>query len=156
MGTVYLTRAVRFSAAHRYHRPDWSEARNREVFGACSNPHGHGHNYLLEVMVAGPTDPETGFSTDLGALDDALREVVLVPLDHQHVNHAIPEFQSGRLIPTTEHLLVWIWERLAPRITDASLVRLRLREDTDLFADYYGPEGGPFRCAGQEQSLVSW
>lgn len=144
MGTVHLTRTVRFSAAHRYHRPEWSEERNREVFGACANPHGHGHNYLLEVMVAGRTDPQTGFAVDLAALDAALRDEVLAPLDHQHVNHAIPEFRPGGLIPTTENLLTWIWDRLAPRITDARLVRLRLREDTDLFADYFGPEGGPF------------
>lgn len=139
METAYLTRTVRFSAAHRYYRPEWSEERNRAVFGACSNPHGHGHNYLLEVMVAGSPDPLTGFAADLGALDAALREVVLQPLDHQHLNHAIPEFRDGGLIPTTENVLVWIWNRLAPRIADSHLVRLRLREDTDLFADYYGP-----------------
>jgi 6-pyruvoyltetrahydropterin/6-carboxytetrahydropterin synthase len=144
MGTVYLTRTVRFSAAHRYHRSEWTEERNRSTFGACSNPHGHGHNYLLEVTVAGPPDPLTGFAADLGALDAALRAAVVEPLDHQHINHAVPEFQAGGLIPTTENLLTWIWARLAPRISDARLVRLRLREDADLFADYYGPDAAPF------------
>ena len=139
MEIAYLTRTIRFSAAHRYYRPEWSEERNRAVFGACSNPHGHGHNYLLEVMVAGAPDPLTGFAADLGALDAALREVVLLPLDHQHLNHAVAEFQDGGLIPTTENILIWIWDRLAPRIPDTHLVRLRLREDTDLCADYYGP-----------------
>jgi hypothetical protein len=80
--TAFLTRTVRFAAAHRYHRPEWSEERNREVFGACANPHGHGHNYLLEVTVAGVPDPDTGFSVDLGALDRLLREEVVAPLDH--------------------------------------------------------------------------
>jgi 6-pyruvoyltetrahydropterin/6-carboxytetrahydropterin synthase len=143
MNTSYLTRTVRFSAAHRYHRPEWSEERNRATFGACSNPHGHGHNYLLEVTVAGTPDPLTGFAADLGALDAALRAVVVEPLDHQHLNHAVAEFRPGGLVPTTENILIWIWERLAPRVTDARLVRLRLREDADLFVDYYGPEGRP-------------
>jgi 6-pyruvoyltetrahydropterin/6-carboxytetrahydropterin synthase len=143
MNTTYLTRTVRFSAAHRYHRPEWSEERNRATFGACSNPHGHGHNYLLEVTVAGTPDPLTGFAADLGALDAALRDAVVAPLDHQHLNPAVVDFHPGGLVPTTENILIWIWEHLSPRLTDARLVRLRLREDTDLFVDYYGPEGGP-------------
>ena len=136
--TTHLTRSVRFSAAHRYYRPDWSEAENRRVFGACTNPHGHGHNYVLEVTVAGDPDPETGFCVDLGELDAILAEEVRGPLDHQHVNHAIPEFGPGGLIPTTENLVIWIWNRLEPRITTGRLSKLRLREDSDLFVDYYG------------------
>ena len=143
MRIVYLTRSVRFSAAHRYHRPGWSEERNREVFGPCSNPHGHGHNYLLEVTVAGEPDPETGFCADLGALDRALREEVVAPLDHRHLNHEVERFRPGGQIPTTENLLVWLWERIEPRVEGARLVRLRLREDVDLFADYYGPTAEP-------------
>ncbi|NIP81511.1 MAG: 6-carboxytetrahydropterin synthase, partial [Gemmatimonadetes bacterium] len=69
---AYLTRRATFAAAHRYWRDDWSEERNRAVFGACANPHGHGHNYALEATVEGEIDDETGFSVDLGALDDAL------------------------------------------------------------------------------------
>ena len=149
MQTTYLTRTVRFNAAHRYHRPEWDEQRNREVFGPCSNPHGHGHNYLLEVMVAGEPDPMTGFSVELGALDAVLADEVVARLDHQHLNHAIPEFADGRRVPTTENLLLYLWGRLVPRIPGpARLVRLRLREDVDLFVDYFGPApelGGPPR-----------
>src|SRR5690606_25113846 len=72
MRTAFLTRKVRFSAAHRYHRPEWSDDENRRVFGACNYPHGHGHNYLLEVTVRGEIDPETGISIDLSALDALL------------------------------------------------------------------------------------
>lgn len=140
---AFLTRIVRFSAAHRYHRPEWDDARNAEEFGACSNPHGHGHNYVLEVMTAGEPDPETGFSVNLGALDALLKEEIVDRLDHQHLNHAVPEFAPGRRIPTTENLLVWIWDRLEPRLTSARLVRLRLREDVDLFVDYFGPDAAP-------------
>lgn len=146
---IYLTRTVRFSAAHRYFRPEWTEERNRKVFGACANPHGHGHNYLLEVMVGGWPDPETGFSVDLSELDELLRVEVRERLDHRHLNHDVAAFGDGGKIPTTENLLIYLWERLAPRVSGARLVRLRLREDVDLFADYYGPqkEAGPQREA---------
>jgi 6-pyruvoyltetrahydropterin/6-carboxytetrahydropterin synthase len=142
MPTAYLTRTVRFSSAHRYYRPEWSEERNREVFGACANPHGHGHNYRLEATVAGEPDPATGFSVDLAVLDCVLQEEVVSVLDHQHLNHAIHEFADGRQVPTTENMLIWIWKRVAPRISDARLVRLRLHEDVDLYVDYYGPDRG--------------
>lgn len=144
MQTTYLTRTVRFNAAHRYHRPEWDDQRNRATFGACNNPHGHGHNYLLEVMVAGEPNPSSGFSVELGELDALLAEEVVARMDHQHLNHAIPEFGEGRSIPTTENLLLFLWPRLAPRIPPpARLVRLRLREDVDLFVDYYGPTAEP-------------
>ncbi|HEX5725747.1 MAG TPA: 6-carboxytetrahydropterin synthase [Longimicrobiaceae bacterium] len=143
MPEMQLTRAVRFSAAHRYWRPEWSEERNRAVFGPCANPHGHGHDYLLEVTVAGRVDPETGFSVDLGALDRVLRAEVTEKLDHQHLNHAVPEFAPGGLVPTTENLLLLLRGRLAPRLPPgARLVRLRLHESRDLYVDWLeGAEG---------------
>lgn len=147
MTQAYLTRSVRFSAAHRYHRPEWDEARNRAVFGACSNEHGHGHNYRLEVTVAGQPDPQTGFCVDLGALDRLLREQVLGPLDHRHLNHALPEFAPGGAIPTTENLAILLWDRIEPHLAGARLVRLRLHEDVDLYVDYFGP-GAPGPVAG--------
>jgi 6-pyruvoyltetrahydropterin/6-carboxytetrahydropterin synthase len=138
MPVMQLTRKLRFSAAHRYHRPEWSEERNREVFGPCANPHGHGHDYLLEATVAGEVDPVTGFSVDLGALDRILHEEVAIPLDHQHRNHAVPEFAPGGQIPTTENILLLIWRRVAPRLAPARLVRLRLHENPDFYVDYTG------------------
>lgn len=139
--TAYLTRQVRFAAAHRYHRPDWSEEENRRVFGACSNPHGHGHNYRLEITVEGEIDMETGFSVDLGLLDRLLEEVVVGPLDHQHINHVVDEFRYGGSIPTTENIAAFLWPRLAAGIpAPARLHRLRLYEDDDLFVDYFGGE----------------
>ena len=141
MPQMQLTRRVRFSAAHRYHRPEWSEERNREVFGPCSNPHGHGHDYLLEATVAGEVDPQTGFSVDLGALDRVLGDEVVAPLDHQHLNHAVPEFAPGGRIPTSENILLLLWDRIAPRLAPARLVRLRLHESPDFFVDYAGPDG---------------
>lgn len=139
MSVAYLTRRATFSAAHRYWRDEWPEDRNRQVFGACANPHGHGHSYVLEATVEGTVDGETGFSVELGALDRVLTQAVVEPLDHQHINHAIPDFGPGGLVPTTENLLVWAWPRIADRLPAAvRLHRLRLREDESLYVDYFG------------------
>lgn len=143
MNLAHMTRRVTFSAAHRYWREEWSEERNRAVFGACANPHGHGHNYALEATVEGEIDPETGFCMDLGALDDVLREAVVVVLDHRHINHAVSEFGPGGMVPTTENLAAWAWPRVAERLpAGVRLRRLRLREDEDLYVDYFGGPGG--------------
>ena len=139
MDIAYLTRRVTFSAAHRYYRDDWSSERNTAVFGACARPHGHGHNYALEATVSGAIDEETGFSVNLGLLDRVLAEEVVEPLDHRHINHDVPAFGPGGLVPTTENILAWAWPRIAERLPDGvRLHRLRLREDEALFADYFG------------------
>jgi 6-pyruvoyltetrahydropterin/6-carboxytetrahydropterin synthase len=141
MPTALLTRVVTFSAAHRYHRPDWSDQRNRQVFGACNNPVGHGHNYRLAATVEGDIDAETGFSTDLAALDAVLHGVI-APLDHQHLNHALPEFGEGRLIPTSENILMYLWPRIAAAVPFGSRLRhLRLYEDETLYVDYAAENG---------------
>lgn len=139
MSTAFLTRSVRFAAAHRYHRPEWSDDENRRVFGACNNPHGHGHTYTLEATVRGEIDPRTGFSVDLGALDRVLDERVVRVLDHQHINHAIAEFGYGRLVPTSENIVAFLWPRIAEALpAGVQLHRLRLYEDPSLFVDYFG------------------
>jgi 6-pyruvoyltetrahydropterin/6-carboxytetrahydropterin synthase len=143
MTLARLTRRVTFSAAHRYYRPEWSEEENRRVFGACANPHGHGHNYILEATVENDIDPLTGFSVDLAVLDDVL-ERATSPLDHQHVNHAIEAFAPGALVPTCENLLAWLWPRIeADLSTRARLIRLRLEEEPGLFVDYFGGGSAP-------------
>lgn len=139
MDIAFLTRSVTFAAAHRYFRPEWDDARNREVFGACTNLHGHGHNYRLEVTVRAPIHAETGFSADLVALDRILQEEVMLPLDHQHLNYAVPDFAEGHAIPTCENILRWLWPRIRSRITHpAQLHALRLHEDDRLHVDYFG------------------
>ena len=139
MPLAYLTRIARFTAAHRYYRPEWTESENRRVFGACANPHGHGHNYVLEVTVAGEINEETGFSTDLGELDALIAVEIIGVLDHQHLNHAVPEFAEGKRTPTTENILVLCWTRLERGLPQgARLHRLRLHEDTTFYVDYYG------------------
>lgn len=141
MSTAYLTRRVVFAAAHRYYRDEWSPEHNASVFGACANPHGHGHNYAIEATVEGAIDPATGFSVDLAALDRILREAVVDPLDHRHLNHEIPEFGSGGLVPTTENIAAWAWPRIAERLpAGVRLHRIRVREDETLYVDYFGGE----------------
>jgi len=139
---IHFVRSVRFSSAHRYYRPEWSEDRNRDEFGACANPHGHGHDYRLQVTVAGSPHPETGFAVDLSTLDRILEEEVVQRFDHQHINHAEAAFGDGGIVPTTENLTVFLWERIAPRIREsgADLVRLRLCETEELCVEYYGPD----------------
>lgn len=133
---IFLTRKADFSSAHFYRNPAWSGEKNTEVFGRCANVPGHGHNYTLEVTVAGEVDPVTGFVVDLKLLKDILEEQVVSVYDHRHLNYEVPEFAST--VPTTENVAVAIWKRLEGKIPHATLHRVRVYEMDDLFADYYG------------------
>lgn len=139
MPSASLTRRVSFAAAHRYRRPDWSEEKNLEVFGSCSRPSYHGHNYACEVTVAGEIDPETGFVVDLGALDAILREEVIDRFDHRNINSDVPEFADGKLIPSGENLARFIFTRVQERLDGrASVQRVTVAEDATLSATYTG------------------
>jgi len=139
MPVCSLTRVVRFAASHRYFRPEWSAARNAEVFGPCAREHGHGHTYECTVTVSGPTDPVTGMVLDLAALDRAMHEEIVQRFDHRHINLDVPEFAYGRTVPTGEMLCVDIWRRLAPRLpAGCALTAVRVQEDPLLFAEYRG------------------
>jgi len=137
---VYLTRKIEFSAAHRYHNPDFSAEENRRIFGKCNYPNGHGHNYVLEVTVGGETDPATGMVLDLQELKDLLDREVMDRMDHRSLNHEVAEL-AGR-IPTCENVAAVIWELLAPKIRRGKLARVRLWESPDLYVDCYGDGGG--------------
>ena len=133
---VYLTRKAEFSAAHYYHNPEFTAEENRRIFGKCNNPHGHGHNYTLEVTVKGEVDRRSGFVVDLKQLKDLMNREVIEVLDHRFLNQEVAEFKG--LIPTTENLAMSIWNRLAAKLTLARLHRVRVYETSDLFVDYYG------------------
>ncbi|HEY4010718.1 MAG TPA: 6-carboxytetrahydropterin synthase [Acidobacteriaceae bacterium] len=133
---ILLTRKAEFSAAHFYFNPAWSEEENERVFGKCANRQGHGHNYTLEVTVAGEPDPVSGFVVDLKQLKDILEREVLSVYDHRHLNFEVPEFAGA--VPTTENIAIAIWHRLDGRIPNAKLHRVRVYEMPDLFADFYG------------------
>lgn len=135
--TVRLERRYRFSASHLYRRPEWTEEENQIRFGKCANLPGHGHNYRLFVTLEGEVDQETGFIIDLGGLDALVAREVLEPLDHQHLNFALPEFALGGSIPSSENLIVWIHAKLMGGLPEGvALAKLRLEEDEDLAAEW--------------------
>jgi 6-pyruvoyltetrahydropterin/6-carboxytetrahydropterin synthase len=137
---IFLTRKAEFSAAHFYWNDAWSQEQNEQKFGKCANRNGHGHNYTLEVTVAGEVDPISGFVVDLKELKDILEREVVSVYDHRHLNFEVPEFQSR--IPTTENIAISIWQRLDGKTPNAKLHRVRVYEMPDLFADYYGEHDG--------------
>jgi 6-pyruvoyltetrahydropterin/6-carboxytetrahydropterin synthase len=132
---VYLTRKIEFSASHRYHNPALSAAENRRIFGKCNNPHGHGHNYTLEVTVAGEPDPITGMVLDLKHLKTILECEIMERMDHRFLNYEVPELKDQ--IPTCENIARAIWKILEPKITPGRLHKVRLYESADIFAECY-------------------
>lgn len=137
MAEVRVTRRLHFAAAHRLGRSEWSDARNAEVFGQCANPNWHGHNYELDVTVEGPIDPETGYVLDLKVLRDLVEERVIDALDHRNLNLDV-DWLDG-VNPTTENLVVAIWDRLGGILPGkARLVRLVLWETPRNYVEYSG------------------
>jgi 6-pyruvoyltetrahydropterin/6-carboxytetrahydropterin synthase len=133
--TVRLTRRVHFSAAHRLHNPAFSDEENRRIFGLCNSPNWHGHNYELDVTVEGEPDPGTGYVVDLGEVRRVAEEVV-GELDHRNLNLDVPWLQG--VLPSTENVVVAIWQRLAPRIPRGRLARLVLYETPRNWVEYTG------------------
>ena len=136
MSIARVTRRVHFCAGHRLHNPSLPDDRNRAVYGACSNPNGHGHNYDLEVTVEGEIDPQIGYVMDLRVLKNLLGDAVIDDLDHANLNVDVPWLEG--VIPTTENLAVAIWNRLNGRIDGASLVSVRLWETERNSVEYRG------------------
>ena len=137
MADVLISRRFDFSSSHRYYREEWSEEENTRVFGLCTLPNGHGHNYTLEVAVAGEPDADTGMVINLVDLRSVV-DSVLEEFDHKHLNLDTPYFQNR--IPTTENLAVVLWELIGERLGGARLDRLRLYETDDLFVEFYGEQ----------------
>ena len=138
---VELTRRATFSASHYYLNDAWTKEKNEQVFGRCARRNGHGHNYTLEVTVAGEPDLLTGFVVDLKWLKDVMESEVLAAYDHRHLNLEVPEFAESKLIPTTENIAIAAWKRLEPAVTRAAgarLSRVRVYETPEIFAEYRG------------------
>lgn len=136
---VYLTRVERFNAAHKLWVADWSEEKNIEVFGKCSNKNWHGHNYTLFVTVKGKPHPQTGFIIDAKKLGKLIKDVVTEKLDHSNLNLDV-DFIPKHLQPTTENLVMLIWQQLEQHIIaeGALLYCVKLVETETIFAEYYG------------------
>jgi 6-pyruvoyltetrahydropterin/6-carboxytetrahydropterin synthase len=132
---IHLTRKYHFSAAHRLHSNKLSEEENQSLFGKCNNPHGHGHNYYLEVSVKGQPDPTTGMIMNLSDLDNTVEHLVLEKFDHKHLNLDTEEFKD--LNPTADNMVVVIWNLLAPFLP--KLHKIGLWETDKNYFEYYGP-----------------
>lgn len=137
MPRITLTRRVYFSAAHRYRRPEWDDAKNTATFGLCARELYHGHTYTCDVTVAGALDPLTGFVADLGVLDTILQREVREPLDHRNLNLEVAEFGEGKAIPSSENLAAWIAERVQRALGAAGTVqKVVVQEEPHLWATW--------------------
>jgi 6-pyruvoyltetrahydropterin/6-carboxytetrahydropterin synthase len=132
-----LYRKAHFNAAHRLFLPQWSDEKNAAVFGKCSNPNYHGHNYELEVGITGPIDPVTGFVMDVAELKALIKTEVEDPFDHKNLNLEVPEFKD--LIPTVENIAQVIWAKLRGRISMQYDITVKLYETPRNFVVYTGP-----------------
>lgn len=135
---IYITRKEHFNAAHKLHRPEWSEEKNAEIFGKCANPNWHGHNYELFVTVKGEPAVETGFVVDLKFLSKLIKERVIDKLDHKNINMDV-DFMSGKMA-STEILTIAIWDQLEKEIATegCELHCVKLYETENNFVEYFG------------------
>lgn len=138
MSIVFITRKERFNAAHRLFRPEYSDEQNLKVFGKCSNPKWHGHNYILHVTVKGEVNEKTGFVADLKELSRIINEKIILPLDHRNINLEV-SFMKGKLA-STENLAISIWQELEGEITGlgATLHCIKVKETENNMAEYFG------------------
>ena len=136
MSNPIITKKYHFCASHKYGNADWSEEKNLEVFGKDYNT--HGHNYILEVSVTGPIDQGSGWLVDLKKLGQIVKKYVVNVLDHSQIEVDIEWFKGKQ--PSSENILIWAWNEIAPRMEQGTLHRLRLVETHSIFTDYYGPE----------------
>jgi len=137
---IYITRRERFNAAHRLFKPEFSDEKNLEVFGKCSNPNWHGHNYTLFVTVKGDVNPDTGFLVNLKDLSAIIDLLVIEKLDHRNINLEV-DFMSGKLA-STENLAIGIWNQLSEpiRTMGAQLHSIKLYETENNFVEYFGSQ----------------
>jgi len=135
---IYLTRRERFSAAHRMFRQEWSDEKNLEVFGKCSNPNWHGHNYELFVTVKGELSENHGFVMNISVLKQIILEKIIQKIDHKNINLEV-DFMEGK-IATAENLAITIWNQLKPFIEEkgAKLHCIRINETENNSIEYYG------------------
>ena len=131
-----LTKKFHFCSSHKYGNSYWTEEKNLEVFKKDFKS--HGHNYILEVSVTGPINPDTGWLVDLNKLNKIVKSRIVDVLDHSHIELDVDWFKDKQ--PSSENILIWAWERLEPLLNEGKLYRLRLVETHSIHTDYYGPK----------------
>lgn len=133
---VTVSRKAHFNAAHRLYNKEWSDKKNYSVFGKCSNPHYHGHNYELIVHVTGRVDPKTGYVIDMKILKDLIKSEVEEKMDHKNLNEEVPEFIE--MIPTAENIAIVIYNKLKPHLNSKHSLEITLYETPRNFVSYSG------------------
>ena len=133
---VTVSRKAHFNAAHRLYRKEWSDKKNSSIFGKCSNPHYHGHNYELIVHVTGLVDPKTGYVIDMKILKDLIKSEVEEKMDHKNLNEEVPEFIE--MIPTAENIAIVIYNKLKPHLNSKHSLEVTLYETPRNFVSYSG------------------
>ncbi len=133
--TIELGRRYKFAASHRLHSEKLSTEENSRIYGKCNNPHGHGHNYVVEIGVSGTVDPATGMIVNLADLDQFVEKEVIEVFDHRSLNEEVPAFRD--LVPTTENVCIEIYQRLQ-RFSKAKLERVRVEETGNNAFEYSG------------------
>ncbi|HEX5034199.1 MAG TPA: 6-carboxytetrahydropterin synthase [bacterium] len=136
MATASLTRIVQFSASHRLHVPSYSAAKNRQLFGKCNSPNGHGHNYKAEVTVTGEVNPETGMVISLTVLKEIIEDTVVRQLDHRNLNLDVPHFKKAN--PTAENIAIEIWRMISKRLPKSLSLEIKLFETDKNVVIYRG------------------
>lgn len=138
MPKIYLTRRERFSAAHRLFQNELNDTENAQIYGQCSHPNWHGHNYELFVTVKGDVNPNIGFTLNLKTLSSIIKTHIIDKVDHRNLNLDVP-FLEGK-IPTTENLAIAIWDKLSPHIKElgAELYKVKVQETENNFIEYFG------------------
>jgi 6-pyruvoyltetrahydropterin/6-carboxytetrahydropterin synthase len=133
---VYVTKKITFSAAHRLFNPTFSDEKNEDIFDKCNNKNGHGHNYVLEVTVAGHPNIDTGYVIDLKKLKRIIKEEIFEKVDHKHLNYDV-EFLNN-IIPSAENIAVKFWEVLKDKISEGKLYEIKLFESDNSYVEYFG------------------
>lgn len=133
---VFVTRREVFSASHRLFNEKFSDEENERIFGKCNNPNGHGHNYILEVIVAGEIDPSTGYALDLKILKEIIRANVISKVDHKNLNLDVG-FLKGK-IPTAENIAIGIWDQLKDKMPSGKLYSVKIYETENNYVEYRG------------------
>jgi len=136
---VYLTRVEHFNAAHKLYNTDWSEEKNKEIFGKCANENWHGHNYELHVTIKGIPHPETGFIYNAKHLGDLIKDVIVEKVDHRNLNMDV-DFMKGKFT-SAENFAMGIWNELKPYVEKDSNVKMhcvKLVETQKIYVEYFG------------------
>ncbi len=133
---IYVTRREVFSSSHRLFNPNFSDEENERLFGKCNNLNGHGHNYILEVIVAGEVDPNTGYVIDLKVLKEIIKKNVISKVDHKNLNLDV-DFLKGK-IPTAENIAIGIWDQLNNKLPSGKLYSIKLYETENNYVEYKG------------------